>query len=110
MKVRSGVTPDLSHIHLGGRTVSLRLKQGCIAAIEPAPAVILPLPVDAHVHLDKTFTAHRCRASKPGLFGAIEAMAADKANWTADDLRARIGLGMAEAYANGVSALRSHVD
>jgi cytosine/creatinine deaminase len=114
MKVRSGVTSDLSSLHLNGRTVSLRLDQGRIAAIEPAPGiakhVILPLPIDPHVHLDKTFTAHRCRASKPGLFGAIEAMAADKANWTEDDLRARIGQGMVDAYANGVTALRSHVD
>lgn len=114
MKVRSGVIADLSSLHLNGRTVSLRLDQGRIAAIDPAPGpathVILPLPIDPHVHLDKTFTAHRCRASKPGLFGAIEAMAADKANWTADDLCARIGRGMTEAFANGVAALRSHVD
>ena len=114
MKVRSGVTADLSLLHLDGRTVSLRLDRGRIAAIDPAPGpathVILPLPIDPHVHLDKTFTAHRCRAQKPGLFGAIEAMAADKANWTEDDLRARIGRGMAAAYANGVSTLRSHVD
>lgn len=106
--------PDLSRIHLDGRTVSLRLDNGRIAAIDPAPgpatAVILPLPIDPHVHLDKTYTAHRCHAGKPGLFGAIEAMAADKANWTADDLRARIGRGMTEAFANGVAALRTHVD
>ena len=74
MKVRSGVTPDLSHLHFEGRTVALRLEGGRIAAIDPAPgpatSVILPLPVDPHVHLDKTYTAHRCRAQKPGLFGA----------------------------------------
>lgn len=114
MKVRFGVIADLSPLHLNGRTVSLRLDQGRIAAVDPVPGpatrVIVPLPIDPHVHLDKTFTAHRCRAQKPGLFGAIEAMAADKANWSEDDLRARIGRGMAEAYANGVSALRSHVD
>lgn len=114
MKVRSGVTADLSHIHFDGRTVALRLDHGRIAAIDPAPGpathVILPLPVDPHVHLDKTFTAHRCRAAKPGLFGAIEAMATDKVNWTEADLRARINQGLQDAYANGVSAIRSHVD
>lgn len=105
---------DLSSLHLNGRTVSVRLEQGRIVAIDAAPglatSVILPLPIDPHVHLDKTFTAHRCRAQKPGLFGAIEAMAAEKANWTADDLHNRIGRGLTDAYANGVSALRSHVD
>lgn len=108
------MTADLSSLHLDGRTVSLRLDHGRIAAIDPAPGpathVILPLPIDPHVHLDKTFTAHRCRAQKPGLFGAIEAMAADKANWSAHDLRARIGRGITQSFANGVSALRSHVD
>ena len=108
------MTADLSHLHLNGRTVSLRLDRGRIAAIEaavgPAKAVILPLPVEAHVHLDKTHTAHRCRADKPGLFGAIEAMAADKVNWTEADLRGRIHRGLNESYANGVSAMRSHVD
>ena len=68
---------DLSALHLNGQTVAVTLIEGCIAAITPvagaARAVILPLPVDPHVHLDKTFTIQRCRASKPGLFGAIEA-------------------------------------
>ena len=114
MKVKFAVTADLSNIHFEGRTVAIRLDHGRIAAIDAAPgpatAVILPLPVEPHVHLDKTYTAHRCHAQKPGLFGAIEAMATDKVNWTADDLRNRIGRGMADAFANGVAALRSHVD
>ena len=105
---------DLSALHLNGRTVSLTVKDGRIAAIEAAPgparAVILPPPVDPHVHLDKTFTSRRCRAVKPGLFGAIEAMAADMPNWTEADLRARAALALNEAYGNGISAMRSHVD
>ena len=108
------MTADLSQIYLDGRTVALRLDHGRIAAVDPAPGpathVILPLPIDPHVHLDKTFTAHRCRAAKPGLFGAIEAMATDKVNWTEADLRHRINQGLRDAYANGVSAIRSHVD
>lgn len=105
---------DLSALHLNGQTVSLALSEGRIAAITPvggpARAVILPLPVDPHVHLDKTFTIGRCRATKPGLFGAIEAMEADIPGWTEADLRARAGQALAEAFANGIRALRSHVD
>ena len=96
------------------QTVSLSVRQGRIDSIAavpgPARAVILPLPVDPHVHLDKTFTSHRCRASKPGLFGAIEAMAADMPNWTGADLRARVTRALNEAYGNGISAMRSHID
>ena len=105
---------DHSALHLNGQTVALTLDEGRIAAITPvagpARAVILPLSVDAHVHLDKTFTIQRCRATKPGLFGAIEAMAADVPGWTETDIRTRGGLAMTEAHHNGISAMRSHVD
>ena len=105
---------ELTDLLLDGRSVTLTLTAGRIAAItpatRPAQAVILPLPIDPHVHLDKTHTARRCRAEKPGLFGAIEVMERDKPNWTADDLRDRIASGIADAHANGVAAIRSHVD
>ena len=105
---------DCSALHLNGQTVALTLADGCIAAITPvagpARAVILPLPVDPHVHLDKTFTIQRCRASKPGLSGAIEAMAGDVPGWTETDIRTRSGLALAEAQKNGIWAMRSHID
>lgn len=105
---------DLSHIHLDGRTVTIAVRHGRIASIGPAdgPArrVILPLTVDPHVHLDKTFTAARCPKGRPGLFGAIETMAADIANWSEGDLRARMTRALDEAHANGMAALRSHID
>jgi len=105
---------DYSALHLNGQTVALTLVDGCIASITPvagpAVAVVLPLPVDPHVHLDKTFTIQRCRASKPGLFGAIEAMAADVTSWTETDIRTRSGLALAEAQQNGIRAMRSHID
>ena len=67
-----------------------------ITAIEPQPEparqVAIPLPVDPHVHLDKTFIFGRCKPTSPGLFGAIEATQADLVNWSEDDLRSRIGL------------------
>ncbi len=105
---------EFSHVLLNGSTVALTLRGERIAAIEPlsesAREVAMPLPVDPHVHLDKTFTARRCRSTKPGLFGAIEAMQEDIANWSEDDLRSRIGRALDEASENGMTALRSHVD
>jgi cytosine deaminase len=92
----------------------LELDGGWIASVTPVKevpvAVALPLPIDPHLHLDKTHTAHRCRATGPGLFGAIEAMDADKARWTEGDLRARMGRALREVRAAGYAAVRSHVD
>ena len=105
---------SFSALHLNGQTVDLTVADGRIGGISavpgPARAVILPLPVEPHVHLDKTYTHRRCRVEKPGLFGAIDAMVQDLSNWTEDDLRARINRGMADAYATGVAAIRSHCD
>lgn len=104
----------LEGVNLGGKTVRLTFSGGKIAAIDPMPGpaaqTVLPLLVEPHTHLDKAFTISRCRPEAPGLFGAIEAMARDKANWTAEDLRTRIESGMHEAWATGCRAIRSHVD
>ena len=104
----------LDTVNLGGATVRLTLSGGRIAAVEPMPGpatqTVIPLPVEPHVHLDKAFTIARARTTAPGLFGAIEAMAADKANWTADDLRSRMTAALQEAWASGCRALRSHID
>ena len=105
---------EIKDVLLNGSTVDIALRDGKIASISPAVGtaqqVLLPLPVDPHVHLDKTFTANRCKPEKPGLFGAIEAMAKDALTWNETDLRERIGQALTEAYRNGMSAMRSHVD
>lgn len=104
----------LERIGLNGATVALTIAGGRIAAVEPmaGPAEwqALPLPVDPHVHLDKTFLWPRVRPAAPGLFPAIEATLADRAGWTAEDLRARAGRGVAEAAAYGLRAQRTHID
>ena len=111
-KARSNVRLD--RVTLGGRTVALEIEDGRIARIEPVhgPAVwqVLPRPVDPHVHLDKTFLWPRAKPPAPGLFPAIEATLADRADWTAEDIRARAGRALAEASAAGTRALRTHVD
>lgn len=112
MKARSNVR--LERIALNGATVALEVGAGRIARIDPAsgPAdwLAMPLPVDPHVHLDKTFLWPRARPAAPGLFPAIEAALADRATWTPQDIRARAGSALAEAARAGCAALRSHVD
>lgn len=71
---------------------------------------VLPGLVDAHTHLDKTFTRARLGAFAPGLLAAIAAMGADKARWTVEDLQARAGRALEWAEAAGVIRLRTHCD
>ncbi len=108
------MTTTLDGVALDGATVALTLDGGRIAAVTPCtgPAAwqVMPRPVDPHLHLDKTFTAARAPAAAPGLFGAIDAAAADRAHWTAADIRARATRALHECDAAGMAALRSHVD
>ena len=85
----------LAAVRLGERVVDLSVADGRIARIAPtdAPArgLVLPLLADAHVHLDRT------DATPP-------------AGPTQADLRARAAGALAEAEAQGIAALRTHVD
>lgn len=106
--------PALADLHLSrGRVLG-------IAPHEPARnpagawhldgALVLPGLVDAHTHLDKTFTLSRMGAVKPGLLGAIEAMMADRPHWTEADIRARAGRALQWAHEAGTVHLRTHCD
>jgi cytosine/creatinine deaminase len=112
MKARSSVRVE--RIGLNGATVALQIAEGRIVRVDPMPGPAdwqaLPLTVDPHLHLDKTFLWPRARPAAPGLFPAIEATLADRAGWTPDDIGARAGRALAEARAAGMSALRTHVD
>ncbi|WP_235818354.1 amidohydrolase family protein [Brucella grignonensis] len=121
MKARSAVSADM----LKGITVAglsghydIGIDGGRIASLTPSQAkgggFITPLFADVHVHLDKTFTigriAERGSAKVECLFDAIELMNIDRQNWNADDIRARATRGLEAAYAQGVGAMRTHVD
>lgn len=97
----------------------LTLAHGRIVAVQPSHtpagwqlggALVLPGLVDAHVHLDKTFTLPRIRTAEPGLLGAIEALTADREGWTAQDVRERAGRGLQWAWESGSTRVRTHVD
>ncbi|VWX57612.1 Cytosine deaminase [Burkholderiales bacterium 8X] len=73
-------------------------------------ALVLPGFVDAHTHLDKSFTLPRMSNVQPGLLGAIDAMLQDRARWTADDVLQRASRGLGWAFDAGTVRLRTHVD
>lgn len=73
-------------------------------------ALVLPALVDAHTHLDKTFTLPRMGAIQPGLLGAIAAMTHDRSSWTPQDVHERASQALQWAYSAGVSHVRTHCD
>ena len=92
----------------------LVLSAGRIASITASEAIdggfVLPGMTDAHVHLDKTFTASRLRRRARSLPDAMELAAADEARWGEDDVRHRASLALRRAFDHGTVRMRSHVD
>ncbi|WLE00912.1 amidohydrolase family protein (plasmid) [Agrobacterium leguminum] len=101
------------------------LRAGVVDSIEPMPpentpmpadawdlrgAPVLPAFVDAHVHLDKTFTLQRVGPIPPGLLAAIDAEQRDALLWTADDVAGRAAQGLCWGHAAGTRYMRSHVN
>ncbi|WP_147232359.1 amidohydrolase [Psychromonas sp. B3M02] len=105
--------PQLAHVEVSAGAVAKLtpiLPSDVIESINIDGALCLPSLVEAHAHLDKTFTRHRIGDVTPGLLGAIEAMQQDKSKWSHDDLWQRVEQALQQAYANGVAYLRTHVD
>lgn len=108
----------LADLHIGDDGMVARLRPHDPAAPDDAPAaawhldgaLALPGLVDAHTHIDKTFTLPRMRDVRPGLLGAIEAMMADRRHWTAADVRERASRALSWSREAGVTRLRTHCD
>ncbi|MCS4511181.1 amidohydrolase family protein [Xylophilus ampelinus] len=108
--------PTLADIHL---TADGRIARTTPAQEQAPPAdgihhlhgaPVLPGLVDAHTHLDKSFTLPRIGTVEPGLLGAIDAMKADRAHWTPADVQARASKALQWAWEAGVTQLRTHCD
>jgi len=96
-----------------GRVATLGVETGAPledGAWDLGGALVLPGLVDAHVHLDKTFTLERAGVVAPGLLGAIEASVRDLPNWTEEDIRNRASRGLEWAWSAGTSVVRTHVN
>ncbi|MBI2771415.1 MAG: amidohydrolase family protein [Burkholderiales bacterium] len=105
--------PVLADLKLaGGRVESVMPVSGAAAegAWNVNGAPVLPGLVDAHTHLDKTFTLPRTGRVRPGLLGAIDAMMTDRMGWTPQDVHERAGRALAWAYEAGCVQVRTHVD
>ena len=75
-----------------------------------AGRILLPRLVEPHCHLDKCHTVSRLGSVGGGLHRAIESQQSDRSRWTRDDLRERMGRGLAELRSSGCGAVRTHID
>lgn len=99
--------------------IDLAISDGRIVAAVPpdAPVVdmagkmVFPAFVDMHTHLDKGHIWPRA-ANPDGTFeGALATVGADRvANWSAEDVRARMEFALRCAWAHGTGAIRTHLD
>lgn len=104
-------TPDGAPL---GQAFAVTLAEGRVTRIEavdgPPRGTLLSAFADLHVHLDKNFTVQRSGAVQGDLFAAIERIAIERDGWTAEDLHQRMTRALAQAYACGTRALRTHLD
>ena len=102
--------------------ISLRVADGVTDAIEATPqgndapvfdlrgAMVFPAFVDPHTHLDKGDLLAVGVAPERNLVDAIDAVRSDYANWSRNELEARIGFGLRTAFAHGSRALNTYCD
>jgi len=81
-----------------------------IARVDLGGRQVWPTLIDIHTHLDKGHTVVRSPNPDGTFHQARVAAAADRPNWTEQDLHRRMDFGLRCAYAHGVSAIRSHID
>jgi cytosine deaminase len=79
--------------------------------IDMARAMVLPCFTDMHTHLDKGHIWPRAANPDGTFMGALTTVAADRsANWSAEDVAARMEFSLRSAYAHGTRAIRTHID
>ena len=97
--------------------MSLTIRDGMLAE-EPAlhrlnmhGAFVLPCFTDMHTHLDKGHIWDRAPNPDGTFMGALTTVGADRqANWSAEDVRARMNFALRSAFAHGTRAIRTHLD
>lgn len=69
-----------------------------------------PCFLDLHTHLDKGHIWERAPNPDGTFASALRAVAADRARWSAADVRRRIEFGLRCSHAHGTRAVRTHLD
>lgn len=84
---------------------------GTAPGVDVRNGQVWPAFTDMHTHLDKGHIWPR-RANPDGSFmGALDNVGLDReANWSAEDVRARMEFGLRSAYAHGTKLIRTHLD
>ena len=120
---------------VSGRATDVTIRDGVIAAIDPAAAtgaseatgratvdagdvttidltgyLLLPSAAEPHAHLDKALTADLIANPKGDLLGAIDAWVAFAPTQTPDQVARRAERAVRELLVNGVTAVRTHVN
>ena len=104
-----GIKSDLA-------VIDISLKDGQITdepgtPIDMARAMVLPCFADMHTHIDKSHIWPRAPNPDGTFMGALTTVAADRsANWSAEDVAARMEFSLSCAFAHGTSAIRTHID
>jgi cytosine/creatinine deaminase len=117
-----GGTPDANRL----LACDIRVDAGRIAALAPAGTsragngaasldldggIVLPRLLDAHTHIDKGHIFPRAANPDGTIAGARATTMADReANWSAEDVRARMEFALRCAFAHGTGAVRTHID
>ncbi len=72
--------------------------------------LLLPASAEPHAHLDKAFTADLVENLTGDLLGAIIAWTAHRPSLTVEDIARRAEAAVRLSVANGITAIRTHVD
>ena len=103
--------------HEGLVTVLLQQEAGVVRSIQAAPTApeaAAPLaitpPIDAHAHLDKTFSQNDFPNPGGTMDGALAANLLEFASRTAEQVRQRSERALQLAWRHGLRAIRSHID
>ncbi|MBD3678841.1 MAG: cytosine deaminase [Rhodobacteraceae bacterium] len=88
-----------------------KIADGTGEVVEMAGAMVFPAFVDMHTHLDKGHIWGRAPNPDGTFMGALSTVKGDRAaNWSAEDVRARMSFALKSAYAHGTRAIRTHLD
>jgi cytosine deaminase len=105
----------VAEIDIAGGTISGIAEVGAprndgVATVDLDGGMVWPACIELHTHLDKGHTLPRAANARGTHDDALEAVAADRAHWSAEDVAARMDFALRCAYAYGTSAIRTHID